>query len=195
MVELAAIGQRGPGAKQACKEAWGWLHANGLVVNNLGRQHEADAFVITRLGRDVVHRHDLGVVRARQRLAIDLHPEIADKVRPQYLLGDYEMAAFAALRAVEVRVRRLIGAPDSDLGVKLMEKAFGEDGSYWDESRDRGEQVGRINLFKGAIGYLKNPTSHREAFYDNDPAQAAEVIMLADLLLRIVDRIEAEPRA
>ena len=46
-----------------------------------------------------------------------------------------------------------------------------------------------MNLFSGAIGYLKNPTSHREVTY-NDPTEAAEIIMLADLLMRVLDHIE-----
>jgi hypothetical protein len=44
----------------------------------------------------------------------------------------------------------------------------------------------------GAIGYLRNPTSHREVLYDDDPTEAAEVVMLADLLLRMLDRIEGD---
>jgi hypothetical protein len=46
----------------------------------------------------------------------------------------------------------------------------------------------------GAIGYLRNPTSHREVLYDDDPTEAAEVVMLADLLLRMLDRIEGTAR-
>ena len=44
-------------------------------------------------------------------------------------------------------------------------------------------------LFRGAIGTFKNPTSHRPVEYD-DPTLAAEVIFLADLLMRMLDRVE-----
>jgi len=46
-----------------------------------------------------------------------------------------------------------------------------------------------MNLFKGAIGVLKNPGSHREVEFE-DPTEAAEAVLLADLLMRILDRIE-----
>jgi Protein of unknown function (Hypoth_ymh) len=41
-------------------------------------------------------------------------------------------------------------------------------------------------LFWGAIGVFKNPTSHRPVNYD-DPTVAAEAVLLADLLLRMLD--------
>ena len=47
-----------------------------------------------------------------------------------------------------------------------------------------------VNLFQGAIGVFKNPPSHRQVDYDN-PTVASEVVMFADLLLRMLDSIHA----
>jgi hypothetical protein len=41
-------------------------------------------------------------------------------------------------------------------------------------------------LFWGAIGVFKNPSSHRHVEYE-DPTAASEVVLLADLLLRLLD--------
>ena len=100
--------------------------------------------------------------------------------------GDYEIAAFAALRDVEIRVRHLAGAGDSAIGVKLMRRAFGEGGPLRKDDRGPGESVATMELFAGAIGMFKNPSSHRAVDY-TDPTQAAEVILLADLLMRLLD--------
>ena len=75
----------------------------------------------------------------------------------------------------------------SDLGVRLMRQAFAKDrGPLTDESADPGEQEAMMHLFGGAIGVFKNPSSHRTVNYD-DPTLAAEAVLLADLLLRLVD--------
>jgi len=43
------------------------------------------------------------------------------------------------------------------------------------------------DLYKGALGLFKNPSSHREVDY-GDATEAAEVVLLADLLHRILNR-------
>jgi hypothetical protein len=49
-------------------------------------------------------------------------------------------------------------------------------------------------LVWGAIGVFKNPASHPQVEFD-DPTFAADVILLADLLLRILDRTEKRSTA
>jgi uncharacterized protein (TIGR02391 family) len=94
-----------------------------------------------------------------------------------------------AMKAVEVRVRELSSGGHGDFGVPLMKKAFREDGLLADDSVPTAEQEATMALFWGAIGVFKNPSSHREVEYD-DVTFAAEVILFADLLLRMLDRVE-----
>jgi len=68
-----------------------------------------------------------------------------------------------------------------------MRTAFAlEHGPLTDRSAERGEQQGLSDLFAGAIGTYKNAHSHRNVALD-DPDEAAEIILLANHLLRIVD--------
>ncbi len=59
-----------------------------------------------------------------------------------------------------------------------------------DATLDAGERVGMMELFAGAIGTFKNPPSHRQVDYE-DPTEASEVVILADLLMRVLDRVES----
>ena len=173
----------------ALAEAWAWLYSKNLVALQPGKGvSDPFAFFVTRLGHRVA-ADGLPVLRAAERLDLDLHPTIARKVRRQFLLGEYELAAFAAMRQVEVRVREMAALPAEMIGVKLIRAAFGDGGSLRDPALVSGEQNARMDLFAGAVGAFKNPTSHREVEYE-DPTEAAEVVLLADLLMRMLDRME-----
>lgn len=115
---------------------------------------------------------------------------LEEKVRPIFNLGDYETACFAAMKAVEVEVRRASGLDGSALGVDLMRRAFRpEGGPLADPEAHAGERVSIMDLFAGAIGAFKNPASHRTVDFA-DPVEAVEVVQLADLLLRLLARAE-----
>jgi uncharacterized protein (TIGR02391 family) len=92
-------------------------------------------------------------------------------------------------------VRELSGAPEALIGVRLMREAFKTDGVLWDPNVDGGESEAMMALFRGAIGVFKNPSSHRAADYGLDPVQASEVVLLADLLLRLLDDASANQRS
>lgn len=194
MLEARRAGTgREPGVTQALSEAWAWLIARGLVARDFS-QDSADAVQVSRLGHEVL-QYGVAKLAAAERLSVDLHPRIAQRVHQQFLLGEFELAVHAALREVEIRVRDLSDSPSSLLGTSLMQQAFAPNGKgpLTDAAADGGEQVAAMELFKGAIGLFKNPVSHRPVDYD-DPTMAGEIILLADLLLRLLDGVERRLR-
>jgi uncharacterized protein (TIGR02391 family) len=176
----------GPPALRRLAEGWQWLFSKGAVARDY-RQSASDAMFVTTLGVSLL-AEGTGKLVAEERLGLELHPSLGDKVRRQFLLGEYDLAVFAAFRQVEIRVRELIEKSDSLIGVPLMREAFGEDGKLRASGVDEGELDARSHLFAGAMGVFKNPTSHREVDI-NDPIEAAEAVLFADLLMRLVDRI------
>lgn len=116
-LEQYAWGSRQSAAARAYEEAFDWLQRHGLVSREPS-QNGGDWFFVTDAGWEVAAGDDgLGKMAAAERLSVDLDPRIAARVRSQYLLGEYEAAAFVAMREVEIRVRDLAGAGNDDLGV------------------------------------------------------------------------------
>ncbi len=176
-------------AGRAYSEAFDWLQLHGMVAREMS-QATPDWFFVTERGWEVAESDAaLPQIAAAERLAVDLHPRIAERVRSQFLIGEPATAAFIAMREVEIRVRDLAGASHADFGNKLMQMALREDGPLAAPQQESGEQQATRALFWGAIGVFKNPSSHREVDYD-DLTMASEVILFADLLLRMLDRIE-----
>lgn len=114
-----------------------------------------------------------------------LHPAFAGTVWAAFMRGEYDVAVFQAMKAVEVAVREATGIPE--LGVRLMRKAFDpKGGPLTDMDTDDGEREARSALFAGAIGSFKNPHSHRDVGL-TDAGEAVEIVMIANHLLRIVE--------
>ncbi len=94
------------------------------------------------------------------------------------------------MKAVEVRVRGLGGFGDDLTGVDLKNRAYGPNGPLTDSSAVKGEQEGRRMMFAGAYASLRNPSGHRDVDYD-EVSEAAEAVVVASLLMRVLDRVEA----
>lgn len=193
--------------ERALAEAWGYLEQHGLIVQWPARaprfndQGHREPYHVSRLGLELVALDDNGPKHlvARQRLGVELHPALRDKLRTLVAVGAFEQATLIALRAVEARVRSLAGDPRKKDGgrltaVPLMREAFRGGGTLADPDADPGEQVGTMELFAGAFGAVRNALAHTEDEWA-DPTEAAEMVLLADLLMRQLDRVEQRLRA
>jgi len=185
---LAAQGPYKEEALLAVSEAMAWLRSRALIARTPGQPSDA-AISVTRTGRRIAAEGPTAFYAA-ERLQGSLHPRIEQEARPQVLIGKYELAVFASMKAVEVRVRQLGAFGNEVIGVDLMNKAFGPNGPLTDTNAVKGEQEGTRSLFAGAYAVLRNSTGHREVNYD-DITEAAEAVQTASLLMRITDKVEA----
>ncbi|MGH3517352.1 MAG: TIGR02391 family protein [Haloechinothrix sp.] len=177
-------------ALDAVLEGWQWLLAQGYVAWNPLGNYTDHAYPVTRRGRALRDDPERGLedaaARARLGPGLDLHDRPGG-ARTQFLMGEYELAVLAAMREVEIRVRERAGLPQDEVGVAMVRKALAEGGPLDEGGMVTAEVQARQHLFAGAIGLFKNPSSHRPVDYD-DPIEAAEAILFADLLLRLLDR-------
>lgn len=170
---------------QAIAEAWAWAEAQGLLVPSAGNRGVG---VVELSRRAEALLLDDGFAKHRQAAGLPrelLHPAIADKAWHHFIAGDYEVAVFAAFKALEIAVADKSGIQRT--GVALMRDAFHkQSGPLTDKANEEGEREAVGHLFAGAFGLFRNPVGHREVSYDG-PIEPAEQLIVASHLMRIVD--------
>lgn len=174
----------------AISEAWNWLEVQGLLVPDLGSNGSAGWRVLSRRAKTFTNAEDVRQFAVARRFPKEaLHPAMREKVWSAFIRGEFDVAVFQAIKAVEVAVREAANLGDEFHGVPMMRKAFAageKPGLLTDTTAVSSEQHARADLFAGAIGSYKNAHSHRNVDLI-DPDEAAEIVMLANHLLRIVD--------
>jgi uncharacterized protein (TIGR02391 family) len=179
---------RGAEVQQAIREAWAWLEGAALLIEHPGWVSPHSIRLLSRRANQLASEPDARKVFTARRIPKEvLNPKIREDVWALYHRGKYDTAVFEAMKAVEVAVREAGELSAQDITTGLVRKAFApDDGALTDMSVEKAEREARAHLFAGAIGSYKNPQSHRHVALD-DPDEAAEIIMLANHLLRIVD--------
>jgi uncharacterized protein (TIGR02391 family) len=184
------------GAKQlevskAVMEGWVWLEHERLVAPAPDDSTLHNYFV-TRRGQNLRNQTDYSAFKRGTLLAAgSLDAVLAHKVVHLFTRGDYDAAIFQAYKEVEVRVRTACakkGQPvgDDTVGTKLMSRAFDPtQGVLSNNQIVSAEREATRNVFAGAIGLFKNPSSHRDVKLA--ALEASELIHFANHLLRVVD--------
>lgn len=175
---------------RAVLEAWAYLEREGFLAPVWHRNTQC--YFVTDRGllaaKDDASWQEYS--EARRLPSAMLHPAVRRAVWSNYVRGQYPVAVFAAMKEVEIAVREAAGLPLGDHGVDMMRKrAFKvaePPGPLTDMDLPASEQEAMMSLFAGAIGLFKNPHGHRHQ--DLGAGEAAEILVLASHLLRIVDR-------
>ena len=190
-------GTRREDVNRVLLEAWGWLLHEGFLVREVGSGGTETCFLSRRAKQLQARAHFDAYRKAALLPRGQLHALIAARVYPAFLRGEYDTAVFQAFRETEIAVRAAGGFPSDLVGVDLMRQAFKAvnrpnqaaqaPGPLTDTSLPVAEQEAMAHLFAGAIGLYKNPQSHR--YVPTLAEEAAEVILFASHLLRIVERL------
>lgn len=177
-------------------EAFEWLRLERLIVED-HEQSSPEFFILTRLGESIKSRADFSSYAKRSYLPKDLlHDEIASVALPPFLGGSYDAAVREAFTRLEIAVRNAAGYGNDRYGSAMMYDAFsagqkdGSTGPLTDISLEPSERVGVANLFAGAMGYIKNPLSHRALGIDDAPLAASRILLANDLMITLDGHVQ-----
>lgn len=108
---------------------------------------------------------------------------IPNNAKSLFYDNHYTESVFEAYKYVEVFVKEKSGLTEY-FGMDLMRKAFGKMGTLKNNNLPDGEQVAQMELFSGAIGFIKNPKSHNMVNISKE--KTIELLHMANYLLRIL---------
>lgn len=122
----------------------------------------------------------------------ELHSDVSSSAGALFADGHFDKAVFEAFKAIEHRIQQLSGA--TDIGKSLASRMIG---SQLDPScptmteRNRvDEREGYKLVFMGAFAGIRNPRGHGQMSTPTDEPEAKEMLALASLLMRRLDRAE-----
>jgi uncharacterized protein (TIGR02391 family) len=173
---------------QLAQEVIQELKTSGLIAKDSTQTN--DVFqLLTDKGKNVIEKKqdpDAYALRLEQLLR---NAELLTICLDAFNEGDFEIAVFKAFRFVEEKVRAAAHLDARDVGTDLMNKAFSPTTGKLVVTTCAvpAEQEGVQSLFRGAISFFKNPSSHRAIDY-NDRLIAIKTIVFAELLLGILSK-------
>jgi uncharacterized protein (TIGR02391 family) len=171
---------------QLTHEAIQELKNSGLIVQD-STQREEVFQILTAKGKEIVEKQQDPDVYGLRLEEVVKNEELLFRCLGPFNDGDYEHAVFKAFKLVEETVRKKAGLSEADMGVDLMSKALNPSSGKLiiPTCLLPAEQEGVHSLFRGAIAFLKNPSSHRTVNYENRLV-AIQTIVLAELLLSVL---------
>lgn len=175
----------------AVSEAFAWLKGQGLLIPEPGN-HGGEWLQLSRRAHRFESEQDFYRFELAKMLPRELlHHSLSESIWMAFVRSEFDVAAFHAMKQVEVAVKIAAGFAHGEHGVSMIRRAFHKDsGPLRDDSQEEAEREALMHLFAGAIGSYKNPHSHRNVPLD-DPGEAMEIVLLANHLLRIVEARQA----
>jgi len=165
------------------------LQRDGFITNDPD-QGNANFKILTDKGRPLGEQD----VADMKLPSVDIEKvlsraDLLNRVRGDYLNGEYDSAIMKAFKQVEEAVRAKAKQPPGMVGHNLMAAALAPNGGVLKhpEAKTPDEEKALFLLFAGANGWFRNPTAHRTVGYQ-DAHETAQILALANLLLDMLDK-------
>lgn len=127
---------------------------------------------------------EVGLEKLINEATVFLDKEIVEKCVHKRETEDIVTSAF---RILEERIREKIGASYERCGVDLINDAFNLKTGKLVFGKSMAEQEGLFHLFRGAVLFFRNPSSHR-FIEDYNEFEVFEIVIQVNLLLNILNK-------